>query len=351
MHKKEVKQTKQHTAMIGGLSRLRAALVLCTVAVVTLAPAQNLVPNGSFEEYTDCPNNGGQLIRALGWEQNAYTPEYFNRCSNDPWASVPNNRAGFQEPHHGNAYVGLITYTEPDWVSGAEMHREIAGVALTEALAVGVPIHVSLWVAPAGYGNLSVRIKWTCRGIGVKFRMGPMDMNNPSPPSNDPDVFLPAVLLDTAGWTHVSGSFVPDSAYTYLTLGNMLIDGDAQPTLIDVNGNYGVAYAFVDDVCVSHLSADCINTALEELEPPCCLSAWPNPFFNSLMAELPHAAKANSVLELRNLQGQIVLQRSLSPGDRRVSIATNLLEEGYYVLCYRSEREAFSPIRLLNLNH
>jgi hypothetical protein len=45
--------------------------------------AQNLVPNGSFEQYDTCPTNvnGTSLQYANSWvNPNAGTPDYYNAC-------------------------------------------------------------------------------------------------------------------------------------------------------------------------------------------------------------------------------------------------------------------------------
>ena len=53
--------------------------------------AQNLVPNGSFENFTNCPNTFGQIYKADGWFQPHKYPwsnsvnycsitDYYNSC-------------------------------------------------------------------------------------------------------------------------------------------------------------------------------------------------------------------------------------------------------------------------------
>jgi hypothetical protein len=62
----------------------------CTLLLLLIAgfwaPAQNLVYNGSFEEYDDCPDNGGQVNKAKYWfsANNGIgaSSEYFNACDN-----------------------------------------------------------------------------------------------------------------------------------------------------------------------------------------------------------------------------------------------------------------------------
>ena len=72
--------------------------------------AQNLVPNFSFENYTQCPNGGGQLDYAIGWFKttNAST-DYYNTCSSN--LSVPSNTKGYQPAVSGIAYAGIYVFS------------------------------------------------------------------------------------------------------------------------------------------------------------------------------------------------------------------------------------------------
>ena len=73
----------------------------------------NLVPNYSFEFYSSCPNNSGQLNYATPWINPTSwgSPDYFNSCS--ALLSVPNCTIGgdcYQYAHTGNAFAGLYTW-------------------------------------------------------------------------------------------------------------------------------------------------------------------------------------------------------------------------------------------------
>jgi hypothetical protein len=58
------------------------------------AVAQNLVPNGSFEEYTICPDFSGYVQYATGWENlHTNSADYFNRCQTNLIVGVPFNHS------------------------------------------------------------------------------------------------------------------------------------------------------------------------------------------------------------------------------------------------------------------
>ncbi len=82
---------------------------------------QNLIPNPSFEEYTECPVQNeigqGDFMKCVGWWYPHSTvigsPDYFNRCNNSVptpntgIVGVPNNFWGYQEAFDGDGYVGF----------------------------------------------------------------------------------------------------------------------------------------------------------------------------------------------------------------------------------------------------
>ena len=106
------------------------AILAILVTLANCVAAQNLVPNPGFEEYDSCqywvsvPGFGfpvniafspgySDFPTVLNWVTPLYqnTPDYFNICDTTSLGhGVPNNCFGFQEPHFGNAYVGLCMY-------------------------------------------------------------------------------------------------------------------------------------------------------------------------------------------------------------------------------------------------
>ena len=114
------------------------ALFLALVSAWNL-PAQNLVPNPSFELFTSCPTfplfSFCQLwtvpINHMG------SPDYFNTCATGS-ANVPNNYMGYKWPATGNAYAGiLVKNSSPNF-------REYIQTQFTTPMLTGETYHVSL---------------------------------------------------------------------------------------------------------------------------------------------------------------------------------------------------------------
>lgn len=75
---------------------------------------ENLIPNYSFEEYNNCPGDGGlkslvsNLADCKNWiNPTGASPDYFNSCATQAYYSVPKHYDGNQYPYSGNAYVGI----------------------------------------------------------------------------------------------------------------------------------------------------------------------------------------------------------------------------------------------------
>ena len=111
--------------------------------------------NGSFEQYDSCPDNGGQVNRALYWfsANNGLggSAEYFNACDNPGICGVPNNFIG---GHHfaktGNAYAGIMLY------ENVSEYREYIEGILTSPLQTNAHYYVSFHVSLSNYASFGI---------------------------------------------------------------------------------------------------------------------------------------------------------------------------------------------------
>lgn len=86
--------------------------ILIVLSLINLPfVAQNLVNNGSFEEYEKCPKSlqAKPIHNALFWNQIGIgTSDHFSSCSKK--CGVPKNFIGIQDAKDGNSYIGIIFY-------------------------------------------------------------------------------------------------------------------------------------------------------------------------------------------------------------------------------------------------
>ncbi|MBL0127483.1 MAG: hypothetical protein IPP83_08470 [Flavobacteriales bacterium] len=206
---------------------MKTASLLTALLLGLAASAQNLVQNGSFEEYTECPDFLSQVNRATGWSSYRGSLDYFNRCDTadsvgiaSELLGVPLNAFGWQQPATGDAYTGGYLWTEN--LFGGQS-REHLGAMLAEPLQRGVPVYISFKVSPTTGGVLE-DMRWSMEGVGLRFTMAPYLQNGLSPLPNNAAVYMSYAPMDTSAWYQVSGISVPDSAYQYVVLGNFFAD-------------------------------------------------------------------------------------------------------------------------------
>ncbi|MCC6576722.1 MAG: hypothetical protein IT228_05210 [Flavobacteriales bacterium] len=322
---------------------MAVAMVLCSIT--STAQAQNLVPNGSFEEYLTCPEFFGQWALVEGWTS-PYTlsSDYFNACSAGVISGVPLNQFGYQLPFDGDGYMGLATYAQGD-----PDYREIIATELLQPLQVGVPVCVSMKVACGGFVAASANsAAWKARGPGLRFFVNlPTDWGALLYP-NDAAIHMDTVLADTANWVDVSGTFVPDSAYRFLAITNFFADSLSWPEVQDIDGGFPLAYAFVDDVRVSEDLAYCgSNVGVVEHGVMGAQVTW-DVFGSVVTIRSDEPVLPSARIDLRNGQGQLVRQVQWPRGASQVVLSTGDLAAGFYVLTYGGSRGAARSIRLVH---
>ena len=193
-------------------------IILLFSTAFSLKAQENLVPNGSFEEYWECPTandlNDGQLEKCKYWWKPTFgTSDYFNRCHTFGTVDVPDNFWGHQEPYHGDAYVGLVPY---GWFinSGEVTAYEYVQTKLKTPLSACVEYRFSMYVSlaeKAHYGFGKIGALFTMDSIGIPSAEGiliePTVRNSTGP------------ITDTVNWIRVSGNFIATGNERYLTLG------------------------------------------------------------------------------------------------------------------------------------
>src|SRR5690554_3199107 len=189
-------------------------------ALTPISKAQNLVPNPSFETYSQCPDPAtldpmpnDMMELATGWNNpTGYTPDYFHACVNLPNSfGVPTNGYGSQDARTGNAYAGLIT------MYGETEAREYIQTELTESLIAGKQYLVTFYVC------LGKVCTYAANNIGAYFSNTSVSVSHswvlPYIPqiSNNP---FTNPLTNMVGWTEVSGVFTAVGGEQYMIIGN-----------------------------------------------------------------------------------------------------------------------------------
>ena len=222
--------------------------------------AQNLVINSSFEKYSSCPTQAGQMWHALTVSSPpGNQAEYFNSCSTHPWFSVPDQEGyNYQEAHFGDAYVGVSLLNGP-------AHREYVQMELFTALNNGKYYNVEFWTnrASGPFGgayavnNAALAFKSTFTDTSSDFfayNAAQLALFNTIP---DIVKYTNPIITDTANWVKINGVYKADGTENFLVIGNFF--QDYQTDTLDMNDDpnpfpYRGAYYFFDDVLVEEIT-------------------------------------------------------------------------------------------------
>ncbi len=229
------------------MKKLLAAALLFTCIG---SRAQNMVPNGDFENYNLCPTGFSQTSNCTGWRMpTGGSSDYFNACAVITTCDVPNNIFGTQTAASGNAYMGGYTY-----VSSLTNYKEYVATNITP-LTIGVVYEVSLSVSLADNSGLGTN------DIGVFFYdNGPALLNSSTAVlSVTPQVSYSSygVITNQTGWTRLVGTFTADSAYDNIVIGGF--SPYSSMTTSSAGGSGSNAYYYFDSIVVKVASHIVIN--------------------------------------------------------------------------------------------
>lgn len=342
-------------------------MTFCDDAICQITQV-NLINNYSFESHSQCPFGLSQMNFVTSWYTVSQTPDYYNSCGSTS-LSVPKNFAGTQNAATGNAYVGL-------WAHGAVInplqgnvltnYREYIGTQLMQPLVIGKRYYLSMkvslaeWWSWIGDGIILWKVLNTqtavnypaflpCNKLGMKFTT---QMNSSTNQfllmNNFAHLYTQNVISDTTNWTVIQGSFIADSSYSYLSIGNFF-DANHTDTLLGrpfpnltgtTNGNSSqyalTSYYYVDDVIVS-LDSTIIDQTLSVQNNQITNHSFllfPNPAKNLLTFHSTNSG--NFLLRFFDITG-IELKRTVVNKDTQIDIE-DLKKGMYYVII--AERES-----------
>ncbi len=308
-----------------------ALCYLLFVAALRCEAQGNLVPNPSFEVPDSCPGTHTFLTPGEGplyWFSGGGTPDYYQSCVPPPSeASVPHSDYAYQYPQDGENYIGIGTYE----VNSGGL-REYAMVQLITPLVQGQTYTVSFYANAAWNGTSMYPQNYVASShIGALFTMQPRPWTGGDPwplATGSAHVFHPWVIADTVNWTMVSGSFVSDSAYQYLMLGNHF-DNSITDTVHFLPPQIWlpVAYTLVDNVCVSVGTGGCPVANGVGSHADMEVFLFTNPAASELVV---NGLQADAVAMVLDATGRTVWSGHITETSWRLEVGA--WARGYYVL-------------------
>jgi len=226
-------------------------LVGMILIITSSIQGQNLVRNGDFETYNSLPTTISQLHNVKFWNYKIGrgTPDYFHsKAKGDAsksriTAGAPGNWLGFQKPHSGDAYVGIITSIAKD----ERYTSEFIQTCLTGKLEKGREYYVEFCISVAEGNGLD--------GIGALFSPILMDSTYSA---QDVKKFNPQIHMEVEdmedlgnGWKKVFGIFKAYGDEKYLLIGNFTdFSLDIRDRFGRIAGDYYSSDYYIDDVWV-----------------------------------------------------------------------------------------------------
>ncbi len=238
------------------MRRLLLSVLLPLLFGNVALPAQNLVPNPSFENLLMLPCDIMITGEMALIEQDWYSPTdatpdvYSTIIPQSCFLFQPNSTypgpiglKGTQLPRTGTTMAGYGFFT----IQG-QNQREYVQVRLSSPLIPCRRYEVAFYVSLGDFQEFAVD------RLGANLSVTPTSMPLYGVLPLQPQIQATGFVTDVLGWTRISGIIEADQAFEYLTIGNFFPDDSvnrvANPTASGQPGTYG-AYYFLDDVSVS----------------------------------------------------------------------------------------------------
>ena len=303
-------------------NKIVIAFHIFSVPILICRGQINLVPNGSFEELSSCPQNVNGINLAIGWFQPVMcngipggSSDIFNSC-NSNIVSVPSNWAGWQNPKQGNTYAGISIFCpHQDLIN---TNREYAEIKLISPLAVNKSYKISFWV------SLGDSMGFSATGLGAYLsadsllycgEIGDVILVNPQIQSSAVNP-----ITETTNWIEISDNYIAQGGERFLTIGNFFDGLDIVYQVHYSNSSQQAAYYFIDDVSVTE-----IDTSIGIPEP---IQANCKFYQTEDQKWVIESTGKPSKLSIYNTIGQLVYEHI--PKQNKETIYLSLVEGLYY---------------------
>lgn len=296
---------------------------------VPLKAQMNLVPNPSFEDVVFCPNGMSQIYLATPWENYRISPDIFCECS-PLGVSIPQNNLGYQFAKSGECVAGLMTFRKQSSPNGPNC-REYIGIQLNQSLVIGNEYFFSVNINCADGPTVVI----SSNKFGMKLLTTGLDSTQGHLlTTNSATIFSDSIISDTTNWFKITGSFVADSAYTHMVLGNFFDDLNTDTSSFK-QGFIDYTYYYIDDVCLSSDSTFCENfTSISEIDNNLrnSISLYPNPAYNSISINSESYFESISIFNI--FGSRIFFYDDLIK--QSISLNIDVLEAGIYLVAVKT---------------
>lgn len=283
----------------------------------------NLVNNGGFEEYSNCPDEMGQLTNCTGWSNAVPDVDYFNICApQNTHGAAPQNYFGYAMPHQGNGYIGLCAGDHTS-INTTYPGREWAKGYLIDTLINGEFYSLSFYITKSdnyeySTNNMGIYLSKTSLD-SVLCQCSQIDIDTMGIDYNF--VFnITEAVCDTSEWNKYSFLFKAKGGEKYVYLGNFYTDALTQYNKCyekpnSATGYDRFAYYFIDDIEL--YLADSLNSLSDS--PTQETTLFPNPATNTLTISTGNIQNTQAVFY--DISGRILFQQNLTASQQSIDLS------------------------------
>jgi CHU_C Type IX secretion signal domain len=261
--------------------RTLLTLTLIIQSLHLLAQPANLVPNGGFEDRTNCPTAWSEVpfmdeptISVKNWfKPTNGTPDYYSTCSQSQYAGLPSNLLGFTEPKEGTSCAGLLIFHSNE-LDGFYFYatREYLSVRLSGPLQAGHTYCVGMYVSTAEriYGNelchqYTLYHVYASNALGMSLTdslyVDTLNRNTvfaqaTTPLPQQAQVEAQEVMTDTTRWYLIQGSYTAQGGEEWLTIGNFKSDSALLRDMVKIREGLNMSVTCSEDQYASYVFID-----------------------------------------------------------------------------------------------
>lgn len=236
---------------------MKKVVFILLLLMGSMANAQNLIPDPTFDSLSSCPGQGIPIDNiSEHWYAVAGFPGIMHSCAQGLPFGVPQNLFGYEPAQSGGGYGLFLTAGLYDYL----------GTHLDAPLTVGTTYRISYYYSLGDSSQYSAY-----PGIDVLLSVEHLDYSFSPGPGR---TIIPGDTLNNRnGWKLFTATFVADSAYEYLAVGNFRTS--IPNTISDCpTCPYGTAIGLIDNVCLSE--SGCAATGIADVERK-TVNVYPNP--------------------------------------------------------------------------
>ncbi|AEA45440.1 OmpA family protein [Fluviicola taffensis] len=202
------------------------------------AQTTNLISNSGFELFKKLPTDVAQAKDCMiSWviPNDVGKGEYYHQQCSTKKAGTQKNHFGEQNPHSGQAYVGLCI---------AKNFREYLQTELKSSLIKGEKYTVKLYISCADKGWLS-----TVSEFNILFSKGSFSIPENENLQVAPEIKFTGDFSHKKDWIELSTTYTANGTEKFMTFGSFVYK-DKGEIHGEINGAFKYAHYYVDDIFI-----------------------------------------------------------------------------------------------------